>query len=109
MNFTSDADVALTAAGFSRRRFLHGAGVLVVGFSTVRITDRVAIAETMLAQGMRGSDGQLDSWLAIAADGGVTAYTGKCELGQGMQTAQTQLVAEELSVAIGRIRLIQCD
>ena len=27
---------------------------------------------------------RLDSWIAIAADGRVTAYTGKCELGQGM-------------------------
>ena len=28
------------------------------------------------------------------ADGVVTAYSGKCELGQGMQTAQIQLIAE---------------
>ena len=39
----------------------------------------------------------------------MTAYTGKCELGQGMFTAQTQLVAEELSVPIDRVTLIQCD
>ena len=52
---------------------------------------------------------QLDSWIAIAADGSVTAYTGKCELGQGMSTAQTQLVAEELSVPFDRVKLIQCD
>jgi hypothetical protein len=31
---------------------------------------------------------QLDSWLAIAADGSVTAFTGKCEFGQGILTAQ---------------------
>src|SRR5262249_27318160 len=61
------------------------------------------------AQGGRSADAPLDSWLAIAADGGVTAYTGKCELGQGMQTAQVQLVAEEPGVAVGRVRLIQCD
>jgi CO/xanthine dehydrogenase Mo-binding subunit len=39
----------------------------------------------------------------------VTAHTGKCELGQGMQTAQMQLVAEELSVPLDRVTLIQCD
>ena len=39
----------------------------------------------------------------------VTAYTGKCELGQGIYTAQTQLVAEELSVPLARVTLIQCD
>jgi nicotinate dehydrogenase subunit B len=39
----------------------------------------------------------------------VTAYTGKCELGQGIYTAQVQLVAEELSVPPARVRLVQCD
>ena len=39
----------------------------------------------------------------------VTAYTGKCEFGQGLYTAQTQLVAEELCVPFDRVRLIQCD
>ena len=53
--------------------------------------------------------GRLDSWIGIDADGMVTAYTGKCELGQGMATAQVQLVAEELSVAPARVRLVQCD
>ena len=40
----------------------------------------------------------LDSWLAIHADGTVTAFTGKTELGQGNQTALSQIVAEELDV-----------
>src|SRR5947208_16017826 len=52
---------------------------------------------------------QLDSWIAISADGSVTAYTGKCELGHGLYTAQTQLIAEELSVPFNRVKLIQCD
>ena len=52
---------------------------------------------------------QLDSWIAIAADGSVTAYSGKEELGQGISTAQQQLVAEELSVPFNRVKLIYCD
>ena len=52
---------------------------------------------------------QLDSWVAIAADGSVTAYSGKEELGQGISVAQTQLVAEELCVPFHRVRLIYCD
>ena len=51
---------------------------------------------------------ELDGWLSIAADGTVTAYTGKCEMGQGLFTAQTQLVAEELCVEVSRVKLIQC-
>src|SRR4029079_7431697 len=52
---------------------------------------------------------RLDSWIAVAADGSVTAYTGKCELGQGMLTAQTQIVAEELCVPVERVHLVMCD
>ena len=51
----------------------------------------------------RRRSNQLDSWIAIAADGSVTAYTGKGELGQGISTAQTQLVAEELCVPFDRV------
>ncbi len=46
---------------------------------------------------------QLDSWIAIAADGSVTAYTGKCELGQGIHTAQIA-ARRRGAVAAGRPR-----
>jgi nicotinate dehydrogenase subunit B len=87
---------------FSRRNFLKTSGVLIVSFSFA--------PESMFAQRLDGaSSNQLDGWLAINADGSVTAYTGKCELGHGLYTAQTQLVAEELSVPFNRVKLIQCD
>jgi nicotinate dehydrogenase subunit B len=94
--------------GVSRRAFLEGAGALVVSFAMN------PIAESLVAgQGPQSASAvdprHLESWLAIAADGRVTAHTGKCELGQGMYTAQLQLIAEELSVPIDRIRLVQCD
>src|SRR6185295_13570211 len=96
---------ALASAGFSRRDFLKTSGALVVGFNLRTIN-------AQLRQG--GPPGappanQLDSWIAIAADGAVTAYTGKEELGQGIGTAQIQLIAEELSVPFERIKLISCD
>ena len=52
---------------------------------------------------------KLDSWIAVNADGTVTAYTGKCDLGQGIFTAQTQLIAEELCVSLQMVKLVQCD
>jgi nicotinate dehydrogenase subunit B len=52
---------------------------------------------------------QLDSWIALGEDGLVTACTGKCDFGQGIFTAQTQLVAEELCIAVERVRLVECD
>lgn len=109
-SMTPDAVAALSRSGFSRRGFLKTSGALIVGFS---IADRIAEA-----QGPGGAGGpspgsppinQVDSWIAIAADGSVTAYSGKEELGQGISTAQTQLVAEELSVPFHRVTLIYCD
>jgi nicotinate dehydrogenase subunit B len=81
-----------------------------VSFSATSVLERAGLAQGQF--GTRASHvdpKQLDSWIAIAADGTVTAYTGKSELGQGILTAQVQLVAEELSVPVDRVRLIQCD
>src|SRR6185295_11972857 len=88
--------------------FLKSAGVLIVGF-------RMAGGDAAQAQfGQAPLPGappmdQIDSWIAIAADGSITGYSGKEELGQGISTAQQQLVAEELSVPFNRVKLIYCD
>ena len=109
LSLTSDALAALQRSGFSRRSFLQGTGALIVSFSMG------GVLATMEAQAQGGvapdspPANEVDSWIAIGADGSVTAYTGKEELGQGMSTAQTQLVAEELSVPFDRVTLIACD
>ncbi|PYS54235.1 MAG: hypothetical protein DMG13_09210 [Acidobacteria bacterium] len=102
---TPDASAALEKAGISRRNFIKGSGALIVGFGMARLTGGLAAFQRLDGAGSN----QLDSWIAIAADGSVTAYTGKCELGHGLYTAQTQLIAEELSVPLDRVKLIQCD
>jgi nicotinate dehydrogenase subunit B len=111
-SMSQDALAALERAGFSRRDFLKRSGALIVSFSVWGMGTEPSTARAQVFQGV--SPGappadQLDSWLAIAADGTVTAYTGKCELGQGMETAQTQLVAEELGVRFEQVKLIYCD
>ena len=89
----------------TRREFLQGIGALVVSYA----------ARPSLAQGQFGTHPshvdpeKLDSWIAVNADGTVTAYTGKCDLGQGMTTVQTQLIAEELCVPLLAVKLVQCD
>ena len=103
---TSEALDALRRAGYSRRDFLKGSGALIVSFGLGRSALAQGPFDTRIQQ---VDPRQLDAWIAIGADGRVTAHTGKCELGQGMFTAQTQLVAEELSVPLDRVRLIQCD
>ncbi len=94
----------------SRRDFIVASGALVVSFSTVSLTEPFAVAQGPFDTHPSHVDPEkLDSWLAVASDGTVTAYTGKCDLGQGMFTVQTQLVAEELCVSISKVKLIQCD
>src|SRR5262249_42549399 len=93
-----------------RRDFLKTSGALVVSFGAASLAERIGLAQGQF--GTRASHvdpSQVDSWIAVGADGGVTVYTGKCELGQGMLTAQAQLVAEELAVAVDRVKVIMCD
>jgi CO/xanthine dehydrogenase Mo-binding subunit len=52
---------------------------------------------------------RLDRWLRINRDGTVTVFPGKVEIGQGILTALAQIVAEELDVTYGRIRLAPAD
>ena len=91
------------------RRGLLKTGALVVGFNLFEPLSRV------LAQGLQGgtplsnagglSPDQLDSWLAIASDGTVSVFTSKVDLGTGTGTALGQIVAEELDVAVLKIRM----
>ena len=94
----------------SRRDFLRGCGALIVSFGAAPFTESAATAQGQFQTHPGHIDpGRLDSWLAIGADGAITAYTGKCDFGQGVFTAQTQLIAEELCVSIKRVKLIECD
>ena len=51
----------------------------------------------------------LDAWLRINADGKVTVFTGKVELGQGILTALAQIAAEELDVSLARVSMVSAD
>lgn len=55
--------------------------------------------------GSLAANPRLDRWLAFDAAGHVTVTPGKVELGQGILTALAQIVAEELDVAMPRIRM----
>jgi CO/xanthine dehydrogenase Mo-binding subunit len=94
----------------SRRDFLKSSGALVVSFSAAPLARPFAFVQGPFDTHPSHIDPKkLDSWIAVAGDGTVTAYTGKCDFGQGMFTVQTQLVAEELCMPLNRVKLIQCD
>src|ERR1700680_1644867 len=90
----------------SRRDILKGTGSLVVSFSLFGEIDAT------LAQGVAAKPlvlTEVDSFLAIDPKGMVTVYSGKVDLGTGVRTALTQIVADELDVPITRINLVQGD
>jgi len=94
----------------SRRGFLAAGGALVVGFSLSPASRLLAQAPPAAGPpGSLGKQPMLDAWIRIDADGGVTVFTGKAELGQGIKTALIQVAAEQLGVQPGRIRLITAD
>ena len=96
-----------------RRAFLKASGALVVGFGAfgaATTLERAGLGPGPFDTHESHIDpGRLESWIAVGSDGRVTAYTGKAELGQGMLTAQTQLIAEELCLPMDRVTMIQCD
>jgi CO/xanthine dehydrogenase Mo-binding subunit len=89
----------------SRRSVLKASGLLVVAFSLV---PRLTIANPGGATKPVTPD-LVDSYLAIGRDGRITVYSGKVDLGTGLRTALTQIVAEELDVPLDQVTLIQGD
>src|ERR1700676_1559024 len=98
----------MKSTGASRREFLRSAGVLIVGFSMAGETGKITAQNPINPTGLVDAT-QVDSWITIGADEIITVYSGKIEFGQGFSTVQTQLVAEELSVPLNRVRVIFGD
>jgi isoquinoline 1-oxidoreductase len=49
------------------------------------------------------------AWIHVGADGTVTAFTGKVDVGQDSRTALALLVAEELGVPLASVRVVMGD
>jgi nicotinate dehydrogenase subunit B len=84
------------AAGPTRRGVLAGSGALVVVFALPAPLAFAADAPAL--PGSLKTTPLLDGWIRIDADGSITVFTGKAELGQGIKTALAQIAAEELVV-----------
>src|SRR5258707_6017136 len=52
---------------------------------------------------------EVDGFLAIDRHGNISVFSGKVDLGTGVRTTITQIVAEELDAPIARISVIQGD
>lgn len=92
----------------SRRQFLKSAGALVVAFG-LPIDLSAQSTPALKTSGGPLPPNQLDSWLILHKDGGVTVLTGKVELGTGVSTSLRQIVADELDCPFEKISWVQGD
>jgi nicotinate dehydrogenase subunit B len=94
-----------------RRRVLAGGGALIVSFPmpAAFAQDQAAPAAAPKPPGSLATSPYLDSGIRIDADGGITVFTGKAELGQGFKTAFQQIAAEELDVPFGSLKVVTAD
>lgn len=95
-------------ANLVRRDFLTGASALIVA---IGMTSGDAIGQRPSEASPLGVPGypNVDSWLALDANGNVIVSWGKVEQGTGIETAIAQIVADELDVAFDSVRVLQGD
>ena len=101
--FTKDNHAQLT-----RRQLLKAGGMLMVGSVA---GGHLLMAQTAPEAAAKGafpipSAKLVDSFIAIGADGSVTAYNGHVDLGTGVRTALGQLVADELYVDFAAVTMV---
>jgi nicotinate dehydrogenase subunit B len=90
----------------TRREFVRDTGVMIVGFSLMPLG---CVSSRGGSSAKTVSPDEVDAYLAIDAQGGVTVYSGKVDLGTGVRTAMTQIAAEELDVPMARVDVIEGD
>jgi nicotinate dehydrogenase subunit B len=91
----------------TRRNFLKTTSGLIVTFTLAEgilpaVGQKTAPTKTVALD-------DVDAFLAIGADGRVTLYTGKVDLGTGIRTALAQIAAEELDVPFDQLTITQGD
>jgi len=99
--------VSENPASAARRDFLKTGGALVVTFSLGAGSTSATVSAGAPTKTV--APDQVDGFLAIDAKGHITVYSGKVDLGTGIETAMMQIAAEELSVPLDRVTVIQGD
>ncbi|WP_339505112.1 xanthine dehydrogenase family protein molybdopterin-binding subunit [Pseudomonas sp. RL_105y_Pfl2_101] len=97
-------------SNLSRRGFLRGAsatGVLVLA-ATWGLPDAFAEEKKFGAEGMpHGAVDDPKVYVSIAADGSVTVICNRSEMGQGVRTSLSMVVADELEADWARVKVQQ--
>jgi len=96
-------------ASLPRREFLQAGGALVVGFTLPASARAQRQSGAGTAADRTLDANEVDGFLAVNADGSVTIYSGKVDLGQGLRIAIPQMAAEELGLGVEHIVLVEGD
>jgi len=98
-------------SAFTRRSMLLGSGALVVSIGAAVSLDTLLSMRQAFAQGTRPplTPDQLSSYIAVNADGTVSAYFGKMDMGHGLGVAIGQIVADELDVPFKSVKVVMAD
>jgi len=99
------------SSSFTRRSILLGGGALVVSVGAAISLETVLSIGKAHAQGAKPplTPDQLSSYIAVNADGTVSAFFGKMDMGHGLHVAIGQIVAEELDVPFKSVKVIMAD
>ena len=99
------------SSSFTRRSVLLGGGALVVSIGAAVSLETVLSIGQAYAQGSKPplTPDQLSSFIAVNADGTVSAYFGKMDMGHGLNIAIGQMVAEELDVPFKAVKVIMAN
>jgi nicotinate dehydrogenase subunit B len=98
-------DESYTACSVNRREFLKllGPGIYIFfSFEEVYSWEQAR-------GGGSGYPDDFNAYLRIGADGQVTGFAGKVELGQGIVAALAQMLAEELEVSYDSVHMVMGD
>jgi nicotinate dehydrogenase subunit B len=93
-----------TVTTLSRRGLLKSGGALIVSF-----TFGPVLPKRSLAQNAPPTAADVDSFLAIHADGSVTIFTSHVDVGTGIATVFRQTAAEELGIPVERFMVVEGD
>lgn len=92
----------------TRRRLLQAGGILSVSALLPHFARASGLPDSVFPVSER-SMGQLDSFIALSADGSVIAFNGHVDLGTGVRTALAQYVADALDVDFSAVTMILGD
>jgi len=104
LKFKTQNSKLLKCTRLDRREFLKnvGGGIVILFY--------LGDPSVLQAQGRgRGYPDDFNAYLRVGADGRVTCFTGKIEMGQGVITSLAQMLADELDVSLESVDMVMGD